>query len=48
MQRKGLLTDSNFCAAFPLYFYVFGTAKTRPYKFSRNDEIGAETFPKAD
>jgi sterol desaturase/sphingolipid hydroxylase (fatty acid hydroxylase superfamily) len=39
-------TDSNFCAAFPLYDYVFGTAKTRPYKDHETMELGLEHFRK--
>lgn len=37
-------TDSNFCAAFPLYDYLFGTASDRSYEAHDNMEIGLEYF----
>lgn len=37
-------TDSNFCAAFPLYDYLFGTARTRPYDDHETLEIGLDYF----
>jgi sterol desaturase/sphingolipid hydroxylase (fatty acid hydroxylase superfamily) len=37
-------TDCNFCAAFPLYDYLFRTAKTRPYKDHETIELGLEYF----
>lgn len=37
-------TDSNFCAAFPLYDYLFGTARNRAYAEHATMEIGLEYF----
>ncbi|OOZ40494.1 hypothetical protein BOW53_07545 [Solemya pervernicosa gill symbiont] len=37
-------TDSNFCAAFPIYDYLFGTARTRTYADHEVMEIGLEYF----
>ena len=37
-------TDSNFSAAFPIYDYVFGTAKSRPYDEQETMELGLEYF----
>jgi sterol desaturase/sphingolipid hydroxylase (fatty acid hydroxylase superfamily) len=37
-------TDCNFCAAFPLYDYLFGTAKTRPYEDHETMELGLKEF----
>jgi len=37
-------TDSNFSAAFPIYDYVFGTAKSRSYEEQETMELGLEYF----
>jgi len=37
-------TDSNFCAAFPLWDYLFGTARNRPYEEHLTMEIGLDYF----
>ena len=37
-------TDSNFSAAFPIYDYVFGTAKSRPYDEQETMELGLDYF----
>ena len=37
-------TDSNFSAAFPIYDYVFGTAKSRPYHEQETMQLGLEYF----
>lgn len=37
-------TDSNFSAAFPIYDYLFGTAKTRPYADHPHMQLGLEYF----
>jgi sterol desaturase/sphingolipid hydroxylase (fatty acid hydroxylase superfamily) len=37
-------TDSNFSAAFPIYDYVFGTAKWRPYDEQETMKLGLEYF----
>jgi sterol desaturase/sphingolipid hydroxylase (fatty acid hydroxylase superfamily) len=37
-------TDSNFSAAFPMYDYLFGTAKTRPYRDHETMELGLGYF----
>jgi len=37
-------TDSNFSAAFPIYDYVFRTAKSRPYDEQETMELGLEYF----
>ncbi len=37
-------TDSNFSAAFPIYDYLFGTAKTRPYADHPQMQLGLEYF----
>ena len=39
-----IYTDSNFSAAFPIYDYVFGTAKSRPYGDHETMELGLEYF----
>ena len=39
-----VFTDSNFSAAFPIYDYVFGTAKSRPYDEQETMELGLEYF----
>ena len=33
-------TDSNFCAAFPIFDYMFGTARSRPYSDQATMELG--------
>lgn len=37
-------TDSNFCAAFPLFDYLFGTARDRPYADHATMELGLDYF----
>ena len=37
-------TDSNFCAAVPLFDYLFGTARTRPYADHATMELGLSYF----
>lgn len=37
-------TDSNFSAAFPLYDYIFGTAKKIPYAAHPTMELGLDYF----
>jgi sterol desaturase/sphingolipid hydroxylase (fatty acid hydroxylase superfamily) len=37
-------TDSNFSAAFPLYDYLFGTARSRPYADHASMQLGLEYF----
>jgi sterol desaturase/sphingolipid hydroxylase (fatty acid hydroxylase superfamily) len=37
-------TDSNFCAAFPLFDYLFGTARSRPYADHATMELGLGYF----
>ena len=39
-----LYTDSNFSAAFPIYDYLFGTAKSRPYHEQETMQLGLEYF----
>jgi len=39
-----VFTDSNFSAAFPIYDYLFGTAKWRPYDEQETMELGLEYF----
>ena len=37
-------TDSNFCAAFPIYDYLFGTARTAPYGMHESMDLGLQYF----
>lgn len=37
-------TDSNFCAAVPMFDYLFGTARTRPYADHATMELGLSYF----
>jgi sterol desaturase/sphingolipid hydroxylase (fatty acid hydroxylase superfamily) len=37
-------TDSNFSAAFPLFDYLFGTARNRPYADHQSMELGLDYF----
>lgn len=37
-------TNSNFCAAFPLFDYLFGTARHRPYADHAKMELGLSYF----
>lgn len=40
-------TDSNFSAAFPIYDYLFGTAKSRPRVEHKTMQLGLEYFREA-
>ena len=40
--RDQFYTDSNFCPAFPLYDYLFGTAKKVPYQELPSMRLGLE------
>ena len=37
-------TDSNFAAAFPVYDYLFGTARTKPFETQSTMELGLEYY----